>query len=269
MALQLARWIKWIKMKRAGKGSAPGQVMLEVAISMVSIVAFFYILLNVWQWLNVTLAGRQAAFQQSRLDAGKPNSAGKPVPYVTPRISLIGPPGSGTGLDLWEDGIPQAPCEAAKPFFEQAQLRLEEARTLQTEVDALKAQLEEKQEDVEGNARWLEDAGRRLNQCFADGHTDACVALSSCGCHCPPPGDEQTVMSNLICAKKTLEENTSELQEIVPQLQDKLIQLQLKLQEVQELIQQGTAACLGQPDGETDGSGDPGGPGGPGSPTPF
>lgn len=223
-----------------------GQIMLEVAIAMVSVVAFLYILLNVWTWLNTSIAQRQAAFQETRRAAGRVDTAGQPVPYKPAPIQLVGPPGSGSVIDPWQIQIPPPPCDAANPFFEQAQLRLEEARVLQTEVEALNVLIEEKDDEVQRRAERVEyfagdNGDGTLQSCLNAGHTLACT--DDCGrpdqpCTCPVP------LQNLRCARQRLERSNEELQELLIQLQDTLTQMQLKLGEMQRLIQEGVAACV-------------------------
>lgn len=106
--------------------------MLEFAISMAGLVAFVYVLLNVWVWLNQTLLERQTSFQHSRIEAGTPDTGGMPVPYERPPLELVGPAdsleGGGGGGNFPSHDDPSR-CEAGAPFFE-------EAEHLRAEADA-------------------------------------------------------------------------------------------------------------------------------------
>ncbi len=68
-----------------------GQAMLEFGVGIIGAVAFFYVLLKCWMWMNQTLIERQQSFQQTRLAAGQIGYAGMPVPYQRPPLSLFGP----------------------------------------------------------------------------------------------------------------------------------------------------------------------------------
>lgn len=119
-------------MRRAGKRPA-GQAAIEFAIALAGSVAFIYVLLNTWRWFNQTLIERQAAFERTRLEAGKPETAGRKVPYQRPLLSLIGSPGSAGNFDD-PGAIGDPPCEAAKPFYDAAQQRMQEIIAIRDEI---------------------------------------------------------------------------------------------------------------------------------------
>lgn len=78
--------------------------MLEMAVSLVGVVMFTYVVLKTWVWLTTMIPQRQASFQQTRVLAGKqtgpedrPKTAGMPVPYQPPQLALVGGAGATTG----------------------------------------------------------------------------------------------------------------------------------------------------------------------------
>ena len=66
-----------------------GQVMLEVGLAMIGFVLLIYLTLKVWLWVVNMIAFRQDAFEQTRLEAGQPDTAGMDVPYEREPIRLL------------------------------------------------------------------------------------------------------------------------------------------------------------------------------------
>lgn len=129
-----------------GRGHNRAQAVLEYAIALAGVIALVYTSLNVWFWLNRTIVERQVAFNNSRLAAGQANTAGKPVNYQRPPISLIGSPNdTGTTDDPGDPGdFPpiEAACDAAKPFAEAANLRRGELQYIAARMDILGIKLQ-------------------------------------------------------------------------------------------------------------------------------
>ena len=145
--------------------------MLEFAISFVGLIMFIYVLLNVWVWLNGILVGRQQAFQQTRLAAGQPGSAGTPVPYARPPIKLSGLPSSAGGdtppgtVDLI---IGDPPCTAAQPYYDQAMVLANEAIELSNQVIPLSAQINAKAQQIQSLAAYCSSLPKKKQGgCFA------------------------------------------------------------------------------------------------------
>ncbi len=99
-------------------GFCKSQVALEYVIALFGAVALIYIILNVWYWLNRTLAERQGMYNTSRLAAGQARTAGQPVGYQRPPISLLG--SVNDPASYYNPGDPgslpppsQAPCDDA------------------------------------------------------------------------------------------------------------------------------------------------------------
>ncbi len=117
-----------------------GQVFLEFAISLVGVVAFIGVVLSVWVWLTKTIALRQHAFQESRIDAADRDTPGTWVPYRpfqdsplaivgTPKTTFDGGPVGGGG--------PANRCSAtANVHFDNAERLTQEANALLAQAGA-------------------------------------------------------------------------------------------------------------------------------------
>ena len=148
-----------------------GQVMIEFAVSLTGLVMFIYVFLKTWGWLSGMIVHRQSYFQATRLAAGKVATAGKEVGYTREPLTLVGVAGSsgGDGLGIPSIPVPLPPCLAAKPFYDDAKVHLDqaaayreqakpwlddmqtlsaEARTIQTRLDAIDARLAQVNQDI-------------------------------------------------------------------------------------------------------------------------
>ena len=142
-----------------------------MAISVIGIVVFIYVSLEVWKWFNTTLVERQRSFQGSRLAAGQVDTAGTRVPYTPRTLSLIGPPSPGP------DGsppalppipvvppIPPVPCEAAAPYFEEAKIHFDRAQALLDQYQAEFEEVEALSEELDAINDRLDEIDARLQE---------------------------------------------------------------------------------------------------------
>jgi hypothetical protein len=70
---------------------------MELALSSIGIVTFIFVAARVFQWLNGSMVGRNAAYQATRVDAGSSNPGSKDF-YVTPGVDLTPNDGRGPGI---------------------------------------------------------------------------------------------------------------------------------------------------------------------------
>ena len=134
-----------------------GQVFLEYAISLVGIVMLFYVISNVWVWMNKTMIQRHEAYQSTRWVAGQPPRAGVSVAdhvYARLPIHLIGPAPTSPGSlppyynsDAWcqTDDQPLEWLEEARISamsqngqYNKAMSELTELQELSARINALK-----------------------------------------------------------------------------------------------------------------------------------
>ena len=137
-----------------------GQVMLEMAISLVGLVMLSYVTLKVWSWLTTMIPQRQASFQATRLAAGKVATAGMPVPYQPPKLQLVGAAGETPGSTGGPGSIPPAPeCSNRNRYYREAAALSGEGDGLMAEANeqwALVEQLRQEAEALEQERQQLQ-----------------------------------------------------------------------------------------------------------------
>ena len=138
--------------------------MLEFAISLIGIVMFISVVLNVWKWLNTTIVERQAAFQRTRVLAGtatirgRADTAGTPVPYRRPPIQLLGAAGSTGGIPGGQTPVPINP-----PSCGPNNQAIRQAEALEAQADSLIDTYNQQMAQVQALNQQLQTLGRQLD----------------------------------------------------------------------------------------------------------
>ncbi len=134
--------------------------MVEMAVSLVGVVMFVFVMLKSWHWVTTTIVERQAVFQDTRWDAGQWATAGTPVDYERPPLELIPPgPGTSTFTTVPGGGIPPVvlPCDEAAPHYAEAERLDQEAEGKSAEAERLFQQAKTLNDQREALGRWLEE----------------------------------------------------------------------------------------------------------------
>lgn len=232
-----------------------GQVLVEMAVSMVGVVMFTYVVLKVWTWMSASIIGRQAEFQSTRIDAGQMDIEngdipGQPVNFVPPMLQIVGAPGAtspGTGGTPYPPLI-GPPCVPGNPDVRAAQLLMDEGDAHMANYNTLMGQVDVLNQLVD---LWLQMQALQvqidqlvnidipaIQAAIATGYADLAVvqsdlatanaALTACLALPPPPmcAAEQAAVDALVAQEAALQTQIANDEATEASLQAQLLALQ-------------------------------------------